>query len=389
MTIKQVKDSVAVMDEHKINIAEPLIGAEEEQAVLHVLRSGWLTQGSVVGEFERIFAGIHDVKHAVATTSCTTALHLALTAMGIGPGDEVIVPAFTWVATANVVRQCGATPVFIDVMSDTYNIDTEKVPALLTERTRAIIPVHLFGLCADMDALKSLLPDHVLILEDAACAVGAKYKGKSAGSLGDAAAFSFHPRKMVTCGEGGMVTTDDDILAHKMRVLRNHGASIPEETRHLSARPYDMPEFHECGFNYRLTDIQAAIAIPQLRKLDALLDFRRTIAAQYQRLLADIEWFRTPFIPNYAEHCWQAYVGVIDRDIAPCRRDDILEILNENGISARCGTHAIPELDAYATDNKAICPVSAELSQMSIALPMHNAMRNSDVDRIVRVLQKI
>ncbi len=377
------------MDERKINIAQPVLGSEEEQGVLQVLRSGWLTQGAVVAEFERTFAEIHGVDHAVATTSCTTALHLALTAMGIGEGDEVLVPAFTWVATANVVRQCGAKPVFVDVMPDTYNIDVGDVASKITARTRAVIPVHLFGLCADMDSLSSALPQDVLILEDAACATGARYKDRSAGTLGHAAAFSFHPRKTVTCGEGGMVTTNDDALAHKMRVLRNHGASVPEEARHSSAKPYAMPEFHECGFNYRMTDIQAAVALPQLHRLNEMLAYRVNLAARYESLLAGIEWLSTPCSPNYSGHAWQAYVSVVDADGPSKSRDNILEALHQNGIAARCGTHCVPELDAYSVDSNSMFPVASMLSRNTIALPMHNAMGDSDIDRIVRILQQL
>ena len=217
-----------------------------------------------MAEFERAFCELHGVRHGIAVTSCTTALHLALAARGIGPGDEVIVPAFTWIATANVVRYCGATPVFADVDPETYNVDPEQIAACLSERTRAVIPVHLFGLCADIDAIQRLLPDEVFVLEDAACAAAAAYHGRPAGGLGDAAAFSFHPRKSITTGEGGMVTTNDSALAEHARMLRNHGGSIAEEDRHLGPQPYLLPAFNEVGFNYRMTDLQGAIGVVQM-----------------------------------------------------------------------------------------------------------------------------
>jgi dTDP-4-amino-4,6-dideoxygalactose transaminase len=203
-----------------------MTGEEEWQATREPLMNGWLTQGPKVAAFEKEFAERHHVKHALATTNCTTGLHLILTAMGVGIGDEVIVPAFTWVATANVVIYCGATPVLADVNPITYNIDPADVAGRITDRTKAVIAVHLFGLCADIDALRAVLPEHIPIIEDAACAAGASYKGKTAGSLGIGASFSFHPRKLITTGEGGMVTCEDDDLAETINMLRNHGASI-------------------------------------------------------------------------------------------------------------------------------------------------------------------
>ena len=221
----------------RIQISLPSTGEEEWQACREPLMSGWLTQGPAVAAFEKAFAERHQVAHALATTSCTTGLHLILAAMGIGPGDEVIVPAFTWVATANVVLYCGATPVLADVDPETYNVDPADVARKLTERTKAVIVVHLFGLVADMEGIREVLPAHVRIVEDAACAAGAALDGVPAGGLGDAAAFSFHPRKSVTTGEGGMVTTNDAALAETANMMRNHGASISEEQRHSGPRP--------------------------------------------------------------------------------------------------------------------------------------------------------
>ena len=209
-------------ERRNIPIALPVTGEEEWLALKEPIETGWLTQGPKVAQFEKEFARLHQVKHALAVTSCTTGLHLALAALGIGPGDEVIVPAFTWVATANVVLYCGATPVLIDVDRVTFNIDPNQIAHKVSDRTRAIIAVHLFGLCADIDAIKAVVPDGIKIIEDAACAAGAKYKGKFAGTLGDVASFSFHPRKSITTGEGGMVTTNDSELAVRMNQMRNH-----------------------------------------------------------------------------------------------------------------------------------------------------------------------
>ncbi|MFO7761100.1 MAG: DegT/DnrJ/EryC1/StrS family aminotransferase, partial [Desulfobia sp.] len=251
-----------------IQIAQPVTGEEEWQAIREPIMNGWLSQGPKVAMFEKEFAARHEIRHALAVTSCTTGLHLALAAMGIGPGDEVIVSSFTWVATANVILYCGATPVFVDVDRTTFNLDPEQLADKITARTRAVIPVHLFGRCADMDAIKKVIPDQVSILEDAACAAGASYKGNWAGGLGDAAVFSFHPRKSITTGEGGMMTTNTDELAEKMTMMRNHGASVSEEQRHHGPKPYILPEFNLLGYNYRMTDLQGAVGLAQLRKLD-------------------------------------------------------------------------------------------------------------------------
>src|SRR4051812_42057917 len=304
----------------RVQIAAPSMGEEEWQAVREPLLSGWLTQGPKVAAFERAFAERHKVKYALATTSCTTALHLALAALDIGPGDEVIVPSFTWVATANAVLYCGAKPVLCDVDRRTNNIAPASVAARITSRTKAVIPVHLFGLCVDMDALRAVLPPHIKILEDAACAAGAAYHGSPAGGLGDAACFSFHPRKSITTGEGGMLVTNNEALAQRANVLRNHGASISEEQRHQGAQPYLMASFDALGFNYRMTDLQAAIGLVQLGKLDGFIAERQHWARFYAEQLADIEWLHHPVQPDDGRHAWQAYVTYVDPLRAPIPR---------------------------------------------------------------------
>jgi perosamine synthetase len=376
----------------QIQISLPSTGDEEWQATREPLATGWLTQGPKVAQFEKAFAQRHDVQHALATTSCTTGLHLILAAMGVGPGDEVIVPAFTWVATANVVLYCGATPVLVDVDRGSYNIDPADVARKLSPRTRAVIAVHLFGLCADIDALKAVLPPDVPIIEDAACASGASYKGVPAGGLGLAAAFSFHPRKSITTGEGGMVTTNDAALADTANMLRNHGAAISEEQRHKGPRPYLLPEFNLLGFNYRMTDLQGAVGVVQLSKLDRFIAERDEWAGWYIRELAAIPWLRMPQRPVGGTHAWQAFVTYVDPATAPMPRNQIMELLQREGISTRPGTHAIHQLGLYRDrlgTRPDDLPGARDCDANTMAIPLHNRMVADDYRYVVDALRQI
>jgi perosamine synthetase len=372
-----------------IAIAAPVLGDEEWQALREPLESGWLTQGPKVAAFEAAFASRHRVAHAAATTSCTTALHLCLVALGIQPGDEVIVPAFTWVATANAVVYCGGTPVFADVDLRTYNVDPADVERKLTPRTRAVIAVHLFGACVDVDAVRSVLPDDVAVVEDAACAVGAELRGESAGGMGDVAAFSFHPRKSITTGEGGMVTTNDEELAGRVARLRSHGGTISEEQRHAGDAPYLLPEFDAIGFNYRMTDLQAAVGLVQLGRLDGLLAERDALARRYNEELSTVSWLRLPEVPAKGRHGWQSYVALVG-DEAPMARDEMLATLHERGISARPGTHAVTDLAVYRQRRDPgidSCPRASELARRTIAVPLHNRMTENDVAHVLGTLR--
>lgn len=370
-----------------IALSVPKLGEEEWLALKAPLESGWLTQGPCVEAFEAAFAARHSVKHAIAVTSGTTALHVALAAAGIGPGDEVIVPAFTWVATPNTVIYAGATAVFADVLPNTYNIDPAEVQKRLTERTKAVIAVHLFGLCADMDGLRSVVPEDVMIIEDAACAAGAAYRDVSAGSMGKAGCFSFHPRKSMTTGEGGMVTTNDDEIAVASRSLRNHGAEATSGTVY----PHTMPEFPRLGFNYRMTELQAAVGRVQLTKLDGFIDERASWAQVYREELGSLGWLTLPHSDARDRHAWQAFVTVVNEDSSPTTRNELMQDLNSSGIATRPGTHAVTELAYYrklGVDPSAY-PVARALHHRSMAIPMHNRMSADDYQYVIDTLRPL
>jgi dTDP-4-amino-4,6-dideoxygalactose transaminase len=380
------------MDERQIAISLPSTGDDEWNAVREPLISGWLTQGPKVAEFEKKFASYHEANHALATTSCTTGLHLMLAALGIGPGDEVIVPAFTWVSTANVVLYCGATPVFADIAPYTFNINPADIAHRVTSRTKAVMVVHLFGLCADMDAIRTVVPSHIPILEDCACAAGATYKGKFAGTLGLAGTFSFHPRKSITTGEGGMVTTNDTAYAEICDQLRNHGASVSEEVRHKGPKPYLLPDFNLLGFNYRMTDLQGAVGVVQVEKLSGFIKERQQWANFYCEELSGIDWLRMPFRPTDGQHAWQSFVTRVDPDMAPVSRNELMETLQQQGISTRPGTHAVHMLGFYSQkyDLKPHdYPGAQDANDNSMSIPLHNRMSADDYRYVVRKIKAL
>lgn len=374
--------------DRQIPIAKPATGDEEWQAAKAPLMRGWLTQGSEVASFEASFANMHQVDHAIATTSGTSALHLSLLALGIGPGDEVIVPAFTWVSTANAVRFCGADVVFADVELSTFNLSPESVKQALSPRTRAIIAVHLFGLCAPLTPLRALTGS-IPVIEDAACAAGSRYNGHPAGSLGEMAAFSFHPRKSITTGEGGMVTTNNAEWAQKIKTLRNHGIPSLENGRDLPLYPPGaMADIQELGFNYRMTDIQAAIGRVQLQKLDRFIDERAELAQYYGSALSECPWIQTPVSPSNDRHAWQSYVCMISPESAPDSRDNLIRLLQEQGISTRPGTHAVHELSLYRQE-EASCPNASLCARHSLAIPFYNGLCREDCDRVVSAIMSL
>jgi dTDP-4-amino-4,6-dideoxygalactose transaminase len=365
-----------------IPISRPHLGEAEQRAVEQALASGWVAQGARVEAFERGFAAFCGVEHAVASTSCTTALHLAVAGLGAGPGDEVVVPAFTWIATANAVAYTGATPVFCDVSLDTLNLDPGAMAAAVTERTVGLLPVHLFGLAADMGAVAAIAGRHGLwVLEDAACAVGTRQGGRHAGTFGDAGCFSFHPRKTLTTGEGGMLVTGDGALAARARSLRDHGSSRSGHQRHVAPRAYELADHDVLGFNYRMTDVQAAIGCAQLERADWLLGERARVAARYDEGLAGLEWLRTPSVPEGETHGWQSYV-CLTRGID---RDALMAALEDQGIATRPGTHAPPEMGVYRREGGEF-PNAHLAARHSIALPLYAGLGDAEQDRVIEAL---
>lgn len=374
-----------------IPISLPVTGEEEWQATREPLMTGWLTAGPKVREFESLFAERHQVKHAMAVTSATTALHLAVVALGVKEGDEVIVPAFTWVSTANIVLYQGARVVFVDVDPKTFNLDPDDLKKRITKRTKAIIPVHLFGLCADMDRIREIAGD-IPLIEDGACAAGSAYKGTPAGGLGDIGCFSFHPRKSVTTGEGGMVTTNNDKIAEVVRSLRNHGASVSEEERHHGPKPYILPGFNLMGYNYRMTDLQGAVGTVQIRKLDKFINERNEWAKFYTRELKDVEWLSTPQFGMDYHHGWQSFVTMVDEQRAPMKRNEIMEKLQQAGISTRPGTHAVHMLDFYKEKFNLKAddfPGARDANNFSMAIPLHNRMTEEDFHYVVQTIKEL
>ena len=333
-----------------VPIARTSLTEAEIQSVLSPLRSGWLVQGPKVREFEEKWSAFTGAQHSIAVTSCTTALHLSLVALGFGPGDEAIVPAFTWIATANVVEHLGGKVVFCDIDLNTFNIDPAKIEAVITPRSRAILPVHLFGLAADMAAIDTIARKHGLwVVEDAACGFGSRYHGRHVGTLGDTGCFSFHPRKAITTGEGGMITTNDDGLAEKLRRLRDHGAAISDLQRHLGARPYLLADHPDAGYNHRMTDLQGALGAAQMARAKDIIAERQHLAGIYDAAFADLPWIRTPARIDGLDHGYQSYPCLFQPEpLTPesiprvnQARNDWMDSLQQVGISTRPATHAV------------------------------------------------
>lgn len=376
------------MSGHSIPVMVPMLGAEEAQAATEAIQSGWVAQGPRVARFERDFALRMGAAHGVAVSSCTAALHLALVAEGIGPGDEVVVPSLSFIATTNAVRYVGATPVFADVDLATGNVTTDTVAAALTPRTRAVIAVHQGGVPFDVAALRKAAEEwDVALIEDAACAAGSTAYGQPVGAGARVAAWSFHPRKLLTCGEGGMLTLDDPVKAGRLRRLREHGMDASAADRHTSAQPV-LESYLEVGFNYRMTDIQAAIGLVQLDRLAGLVTQRRAQAARYHELLAEVPGLVAVRDPAYGQTNYQSFWVLLPPE-SRASRNEVLAGLAAEGISARRGIMAAHLEPAYADVVARPLPVTERLTRDSLILPLHHRLSADDQERVVAILRRL
>ena len=389
-----------------IPITRPCFDETEFELVRKPLESGWLVQGPFVAEFETLFATFTGANHAKATSNCTTALHLALEALGIGEGDRVIVPAFTYIASANAVEYTGARVAFCDIDLATFNLDLDHAEALLEAdagRTiRAIMPVHLFGLCADMPRVLELSHRFGLkVVEDAACGLGSRIQGQHAGTFGHAGCFSFHPRKSITTGEGGMVTTADPTLAAAVSSLRDHGAGKSDLQRHQEQGGSLLPDFAERGYNYRMTDLQGAIGVAQMRKVDRILKARAALAARYDEALQGHPRLVPPVVPLGFTHGYQSYVCLYTEDapvtkLTPTqvdrlnvKRNALMARLEAMGIATRQGTHAVHTLGYYRERYGLFdtnFPGAYAADRLSMALPLYVGMTDEEFRCVVQAL---
>lgn len=370
----RVVDYAAFTHAVHLPVAAPTLGGNELRYVTECVLTNWISsQGRFVMEFERAFAKFSGVKHSVAVSNGTVALHLALVLAGIGPGDEVIVPTLTFVATVNAVRHAGATPVFVDSERNTWTIDPLQVEKKITARTKAVIPVHLYGHPADMDPIMDLARRHNLfVIEDAAEAHGALYKGKRVGSIGHIGCFSFYGNKIITTGEGGMLTTDDDRLADQARLLRDHGMS--------KTRKY----WHDVvGFNYRLTNLQAAVGVAQMERIESMLHLRAGIAAQYREFLAGDDRLELPAQAPWAERVTWLYSILLKDGIA---RDTVVNVLEAQGVDARPLFYPVHLMPPYAIAER--FPIAEDLSRRGVSLPTWVPMRQAEIGRVCTTLQK-
>ena len=372
-----------------IPVSRPHFGIEEEQAAVAALRSGWVTQGPRVAEFERAFAAALGQLEAIAVSSCTTGLHLVLHALGIGRGDEVIVPSLSFIATANAVAHAGAAPVFADIDLATYNLDAASAAKTISRRTKAILLVHQVGLPADVAAFRRLARRaRVRLIEDAACAIGSQVNGRPVGADADVAVFSFHPRKLVTTGEGGMIVTRSRALARRLRSLRHHGVSMSDFARHASGKVV-IEAYREVGYNYRMTDLQAAVGLVQLGRLPEFIARRQEQGARYDRAFAKHPALAIPDVAPDVGFNYQTYLLRLLPG-ARVSRDALMQRLLEQGIATRRGVMAAHREPAYKkTRLRVMLPATNEANRTAIVLPLYHAMTAADQDRVIEAVLSV
>jgi perosamine synthetase len=386
-TIQAARAAHSTEEEAPIAFSRPYMGEEEVQAVAGVLRSGWIVGGARLATFERRFAELCGAAEAVGVSSWTTGGFLVLHSLGIGPGDEVIVPSLTFIASVNVIRHAGAMPVFADVDPATYNIDPADVARKITERTRAVLPVDQIGLPCDIDSINEIAARYgIRVIDDAACAFGSRNRNRPVGSLAEVTIFSLHARKVVTTGEGGMIVTNDHALAERLRRLRHQGMSLSDFARH-SAAPTVFESYPEIGYNFRITDIQAAIGLAQLDRLDYVLGRRRALAERYQQALADHPVLIPPHVPAGLAPNWQSYQIAV-RPGGSVTRNMVMDRLHAMGIPTRRGVMASHLEPPYASSGVAL-PHTEQLAATTLQLPMHPALSPAQQDRVLAVLEAI
>jgi dTDP-4-amino-4,6-dideoxygalactose transaminase len=372
----------------KIPIAKPYLQKEEAQSAYDTILTGWVTQGPKVQEFEEKFAKYVGSKYAVALSNCTTALHLAMIVSGIKEGDEVICPSMSYVATANCIRYVGAKPVFAEINPQTYNLDIEDVKKRITPQTKAILLVHQIGMPADIDAFTKLCKEkNIKLIEDAACAIGSSYKEGKIGRHSDLVCFSFHPRKVITTGDGGMISTSDEAFYKRLKLLRQHAMSVNDRLRHESSKVI-FEDHLELGYNYRMTDIQASVGIKQLERLDWIVSERRKIALNYHEKLKDIACIRLPLEEEGYFSNYQSY-SIYLKENSPISRNEFMQKMLEKGIATRRGIMTSHRETAYKYLNANDLPVSEQTADQSVLLPLYIPMDSEDQDYVIENIKEI
>ncbi|MCA0431132.1 MAG: DegT/DnrJ/EryC1/StrS family aminotransferase [Bacteroidetes bacterium] len=363
-----------------IPLAKPNIQEQDINLVAEVLKSGMLVQGKYVNELENSFINFTKTKYASAVSNGTATLHLALIALGVKTGDEVIVPAFSYMATANVVELVGAKPIFVDIDISTFNIDVTKIESVITSKTKAIIPVHEFGLACDIDSIIAIAKKHNLfVIEDAACALGALYKGKHVGSFGNFGSFSLHPRKAISCGEGGVLITNEETLDSEIKLLRNHGTEITN----------GKMDFTRFGFNYRMTDFQAALVFSQLPRLNETINYKQNLAEVYFSELKTTK-IKLPFVPNYTKHTWQTFHVLVNENI---NRDELIIKLRDKNIGANYGAQCMPYMKSfknkYNLNSEELFPNALLAYKQGLALPLYELLNTEQIKYISNTLNQL